>query len=169
MTTRLSKLLDVTIQTAAGTMLLVLLGSVTAGIVSRAVERPLIWTDEAAGYQMVWLAVFGWMIATRRGAHIRIRFFFGMMPKSGRRLLETAFQLATGLLGLAIALLAFTLVRSNLDVPAITLPLSTAWLYAPLIPAGLLTTGQALADLIAAWREDDARFVQSPASAGVSR
>ena len=35
----------------------------------------------------------------------------------------------------------------NADIEAMSLPVSVAWMYAPLLPAGLVTLLQALADM----------------------
>ena len=40
------------------------------------------------------------------------------------------------------------LMRTNSDIEAMALPISTAWMYVPLLPAGLMTLFQALADLL---------------------
>ena len=37
--------------------------------------------------------------------------------------------------------------RVNSDIEAMSVPVSVAWMYAPLLPAGLLTMLQALADM----------------------
>ena len=151
----LKKLISTTDQLLAiisGGLVIALLGSVTTGIISRAAGRPQVWTDEAASYLMVWLAMFGWMVATRRSAHIRIRYFNDMLPGSSRRVLETGFLFVAAVIGLIIAVQGVHLVAASSDVDAITLPVSTAWLYIPLIPAGLVTLGQALADLATLWR-----------------
>src|SRR4029077_3744377 len=71
---------DRLLHTVAAAFVVVLLATVTAGIVSRGSRHPFSWTDEASGFLMVWLACLGWMIATRRGVHIRIRFFQNMLP-----------------------------------------------------------------------------------------
>jgi TRAP-type transport system small permease protein len=133
---------------AACTLLVALLIAVTSGILSRAVGRPFTWTDEAASYLMVWVSMFGWMVATRRMAHIRIRFFNDMLPTTGRRVLEVAFLAIAAGLGILVAWQGAHLVAVNLDVETITLHISTAWLYAPLIPAGLVMAGQAITEII---------------------
>lgn len=137
------------------TLVIALLFVVTTGIVTRAAGRPQVWTDEAAGYLMAWLAMFGWMVATRRAAHIRIRFFNDMLPTSPRRLLETGFLLVAAGVGIIIAVQGVHLAAASSDVDAITLPVSTAWLYLPLIPAGLVTLAQALGDLLTLWRTEN--------------
>jgi TRAP-type C4-dicarboxylate transport system permease small subunit len=141
--------LDRLLQFAAGTLVVVLLGTVVAGIVSRGLNHPLSWTDEASGFLMVWLACLGWMIATRQSAHIRIRVFQDLLPLRPWRGTEITIQAATALLGAVIAWYSVHLIRSNADIEALALPLSTAWMYVPMLPAGLLTLAQALVEL---WR-----------------
>ena len=132
---------------AAAVFVVVLLGVVTAGILFRAANHPLSWSDEAAGFLMVWLACFGWMIATRRGAHIRIRYFQDKLPRAAWRGTEGVIQLSLAAFGAAIAWNSAHLIRTNADIEAIALPLAVAWMYVPLLPAGLLTLAQGLAGL----------------------
>lgn len=133
-------------------LVIALLGVVTTGIVTRAFGTPQVWTDEAAGYLMAWLSMFGWMVATRRAAHIRIRYFNDKLPDTTRRMLETCFLLIAAGVGIIIVVQGMHLVSASSDVDAITLPVSTAWLYLPLIPAGAVTFAQAMAELVAVWR-----------------
>jgi TRAP-type transport system small permease protein len=140
---------DRLLQLAASVLVVVLLGTVFAGIVSRALNRPLSWTDEASGFLMVWLACLGWMIATRQGAHIRIRVFQDLLPLRPWQGTEITIQAATALLGAAIAWYSVHLIGSNSDIEALALPISTAWMYVPMLPAGLMTLLQALIEL---WR-----------------
>ena len=50
-----------------------LLVTVLLGVITRAADAPLIWTDEGARFLMVWLACTGWMIAGRRRRNARNR------------------------------------------------------------------------------------------------
>lgn len=147
MTPWLLRWTDRLLQAVAGALVVALLATVTAGVVSRALNHPLSWTDEASGFLMVWLACLGWMIATRHGAHIRIRVFQDKLPLGSWRVIECAILLAVALLGAVVAWYSVHLIRTNADIEALALPLSTAWMYVPLLPAGLVTVGQALADL----------------------
>jgi len=128
----------------AASLVVALLGVVSAGIVFSAANHPLSWTDEASGYFMVWLAFAGWMIATRRQSHIRIRFFLDRFPHCAHLWTEVAIQLGLALFGAVIAWYSVHLVRTNADIEAMALPVSVAWMYAPLVPAGLLTAVQAV-------------------------
>jgi TRAP-type C4-dicarboxylate transport system permease small subunit len=138
---------DRLLMAAAGLVVVVLLGTVMAGVVSRALNHPLGWTDEASGFLMVWLACLGWMLATRHGAHIRIGVFQDRLPRAAWRATEVAVLLAVALLGGVLAFYSVHLIRTNADMEAMSLPVSAAWLYVPLLPAGLVTLLQALADL----------------------
>ena len=139
--------LDHLLHVVAGTLVVALLGTVTAGIVSRGVNHPLSWTDELSGFLMVWLACAGWMIATRRNAHIRIRFFQDLLPETARRGFEILIQAGVAFLGAIIAWKSIHLMQTNSDVEAVSLPIATAWMYVPLFPAGLLTVIQALSEI----------------------
>jgi TRAP-type transport system small permease protein len=137
----------------AGALVVALLLVVTAGIVTRAANHPLSWTDEAAGYLMVWLAAFGWMLATRRGAHIRIGFFADFLPMRARGALDGLLKALTAVFGAMVMLTSLLQIRANLDIEAMALPISTAWLYLPLVPAGALALAQALSEMVAARRD----------------
>ncbi len=145
----LSARLDRLLHAVAAALVVALLATVTAGIVSRAANHPLSFTDELSGYLMVWLACFGWMIATRRNAHIRIRFFLDLLPARLHRTLEVLIQASCALLGVVVAWNSVHLIITNSDVEATTLPFAAAWLYVPLLPAGFLTGAQAIADMVA--------------------
>lgn len=143
------RVFDTALNVMAAALVGVLLVVVTAGMVSRGFNRPLAYTDELAGYVMVWLSCFGWMIATRRSAHIRVLYFANLLKGRFRPILDVALSAAVLVFGVVLAWTAVHQVRVNSDVEAIALPIPTGWLYVPLIPAGIVTALQALADLIA--------------------
>ena len=132
-------LFDRTLAVLAGLLTAVLLLSVMGGVVSRAVNRPFSWTDELSSYLMVWLACLGWMIATRRGGHIRIRVVLDRLSGTAFSGAERVIQMLMILFGGVIAWKSLHLIWTNADIDAVTMPISTAWMYAPLLPAGLVT------------------------------
>ena len=127
---------DALLKILAGALVVVLLGTVTAGVIFRAINHPLSWTDEISGFLMVWLACLGWMIATRNGSHIRIRLLQDRLPAGAWRGTEVLIQLAVATIGAVVATKSIHLVQVNADIEAVSLPISTAWMYAPLLPAG---------------------------------
>jgi TRAP-type C4-dicarboxylate transport system permease small subunit len=69
------------------------------------------------------------------------------MPSVSWRVTEAAIQIGMAGLGAITAWFGCALVARNYDLEATTLPISMAWMYAPLLPAGLVTLAQALAEL----------------------
>jgi TRAP-type C4-dicarboxylate transport system permease small subunit len=140
--------LDRTIEALACLVLIALLGDVTLGVITRSMGDPLIWTDEIARFLMVWLAVFGWILAARRRTHVRIRFFQDLLPRRGWKATEIAIQFALVIFGIAVSVYGVSLTMRNFDLEATTVPISFAWMYAPMVLAGAVAAGQALSELI---------------------
>ncbi len=133
-------------------LLVALLGCVALGVVTRGAGTPLIWTDELSRFLMVWLAVSGWILASRKRIQVRIRFFQDLLPPRGHRAVEVALQLALTIFGALIAWYSVGLVIRNHDLEATTLPLSMGWMYAPMVLAGTVTALQGASEAIAALR-----------------
>jgi TRAP-type C4-dicarboxylate transport system permease small subunit len=129
-----------------------LLGCVSLGVVTRSLGEPLIWTDELSRFLMVWLAVFGWIAASRKRIHVRIRFFQDLLPPRAHKATELAIQLAVTLFGALIAAYGAGLIGRNADLEATTLPISMAWMYAPMVLAGAVTALQGASELAEALR-----------------
>ncbi len=128
-----------------------LLGCVALGVVTRTLNAPLIWTDELSRFLMVWIAVFGWILASRKRIHVRIRFFQDLLPGRLHGTVEMAFQVALIAFGALVAWYGVGLVAKNVDLEATTLPLSMAWMYAPIVLAGVVTALQAAVEVRGAW------------------
>ena len=143
---RARRRLDGALRLAAAAALALLLLCVMLGVATRALGDPLIWSDEVARFLMVWLAVLGWLLASRRRVHIRIRFFSDRLPAALRRPIELAIQLAVALFGLLIVWHGRDLVSRNFDVEATTVPLPMSFIYLPVVLAGLVTAAQALGE-----------------------
>lgn len=140
---------SVTASVACG-IVIAILATVALGVVTRALGDPLIWTDELSRFLMVWLAVFGWVIATRKRIHVRIRFFQERLPRRMHRAVEIAIQLAMTVFGALVAAYGIGLVGKNHDLEATSLPISMSWLYAPLVVGGIVTAFQGLAEVLQA-------------------
>ena len=139
-----------------------LLACVALGVVTREVGAPLIWTDELSRFLMVWLAVFGWILASRNRAQVRIRYFHDRLPPAAHRGTEIAIQAALALLGALITVYSVGLVFKNHDLEATTLPLSMSWMYAPLVLGGAVTAAQGVIELIGAARAGRAGAAAKP-------
>lgn len=121
---------------------------VSLGVLTRTLGDPLIWTDELSRFLMVWLAVFGWVAATRKRIHVRIRFFQDRLPARGHRATEVAIQSAMTLFGALVAGYGVGLIGKNSDLEATSLPVSMAWMYMPMVLGGAITALQAASEIV---------------------
>src|SRR5450755_4294846 len=131
-----------------GALVTALLVCVSLGALTRSLGNPLIWTDELSRFLMVWLAVFGWIAASRRRIHVRIRFFQDRLPRRGHKAMELAIQSALTLFGALVAAYSVGLIGKNHDLEATTLPISMAWMYAPMVLGGAITALQGASEVI---------------------
>ncbi len=127
---------------AACALVVALLVCVALGVVTRGIGEPLIWTDELSRFLMVWLAVFGWVLASRKRIHVRIRYFQDHLPARAHKAVEVCIQLALALFGVLITWYGVGLVAKNHDLEATSLPISMAWMYVPMVLAGVVTAVQ---------------------------
>jgi TRAP-type C4-dicarboxylate transport system permease small subunit len=134
-------------------LVVALLSCVSLGVVTRALGDPLIWTDELSRFLMVWLAVFGWIAASRKRIHVRIRFFQDLLPARGHKATELAMQAAMTLFGILVTVYSVGLIGKNHDLEATSMPISMAWMYVPMLLAGSVTALQGASELVAAWRK----------------
>ncbi len=148
----LSTALDAGAAVVACALVAALLGCVALGVATRELGAPLIWTDELSRFLMVWLAVFGWVLASRRRIHVRIRYFQDLLPAPAQRYVEIAIHAALSTLGALVAWYSVGLVERNRDLDATTLPIAMAWMYAPMVLAGAVTALQGMLELAGAVR-----------------
>lgn len=135
-------ILDRLLRGLAVILLLSLLASVVAGVISRQIGAPLAWSDELAQYLLVWTGFCGWMIATRKRGHIRITVFADKLPAFVATGLELATQLAMIALGAGLAWYSIALINRTWDIESVSVPMTAAFLYLPLPALGLLTMAQ---------------------------
>jgi len=128
-----------------------LLGCVALGVITRGLGNPLIWTDELSRFLMVWLAVFGWILASRKRIHVRIRYFQDLFPAPAHTAVELLFQLALTVFGVLVTWYGIGLVGKNHDLEATSLPIAMAWMYVPMVLAGLVTALQGASEFVAAF------------------
>lgn len=151
----IGKLFDATLRLAAMVLIAALTLVVALGVVSRGIGEPFIWTDELARFLMVWLACVGWMLASRKHSHIRIRFFLDRLPDRLRGAAELVFLVAILAFGALVVRHGWSLVARSGDLEMTTLPISMSVLYLPLVIAGAATVAQALVEAIGVLRGDD--------------
>lgn len=144
----MSRLVDGGLRVVAVLLLLSLLVAVMAGVVSRQLNDPVSWSDEAAQYLLVWTGFAGWMIGARAREHIRITVAIDRLPGPARRGAEVLIQLC--IIGFALGLLWWgtPLIERNWDVEWISLPLPAGLLYVPIPFAAALLAAQAVIEIV---------------------
>jgi TRAP-type C4-dicarboxylate transport system permease small subunit len=143
---------DRTFAFICGALVVALLAVVSLGALTRSLGEPLIWSDELSRFLMVWLAVFGWTVATRKRIHVRIRFFQDLLPARAHQTAELGIQFAMALFGVLVTVYSVGLIGKNYDLDATSLPISMAWMYAPMVLGGAITALQGTSEVIQALR-----------------
>jgi len=112
-----------------------------AGVVSRYVfDSPLMWTDELATFLFLWLAMFGAVVAVRRGAHMRLTTFIEWVSPNVRAWLATVAELVVivFVIELLVPTVAYLKVQASTEL--VTLEISDGYrVVALLVGAGLIS------------------------------
>ena len=155
---------DRTVALLAGSVTAALFVVVMLGVISREANDPFIWTDELSRFLMAWVAGFGWILVSRRRAHVRIRYFHDKLPRSAWRVVEIVTQSSLVVLGVLVAWHGVVITMRNYDIEATTLPITISWLYVPLVLAGVVTAVQAIGEIVEQCRQGhDARTAKDEA------
>jgi TRAP-type transport system small permease protein len=150
---------DRLIEAAAVLVTLAMLSVVVLGVIFRAANSPLVWSDELAQYLLVWLGFLGWMLASRRRNHIRIMVFIDKLPDTARRAVEVVLQFAIIVFASVLMWQARSLIARNIDIEAVTLPFPSAMLYMLLPLLALVLIVQAMAEIADAVTGPDRRLL----------
>ena len=99
-------------------------------------QSPIIWSEEAARYLMVWSTMLGISIATRQKAHLGIDIFVSMAPKKLQRALEifSTLMMIVMLVFLTIISIVFiqSAIRTGNVSPMLRIPFYIIYLALPL-------------------------------------
>lgn len=146
------RLAQITGGLAALLLLAVVVSDALAILFRYGVGQPLIWTEEAQRYLMIWVTYLGSAACISRGDHMAIDLLGGFLPRRAQRTLRVVLLAIT-------AIFCFVLVRKGLPLalnnnselsPAIRMPMSYPYLAigiggALMLIAALLRIGSELA------------------------
>ena len=142
------------LQTFSAVLLLVMLGVVLVGIFYRyVVDESLSWYDEFAGYVLVWLTMYGSVLALAKRKHISFDTLVEKLSPRGRRVADVVAILCVMSFSLVLLVSGWQLVREMADETAVSLPfVRMAWVYSVMpisgglmLLIGLVQLAQALA------------------------
>jgi len=109
---------------------------------------PLVWSEELARYLFIWISYLGWVFATRSGTHIRISAFFNVLPLPLRKGVAAVNQMLVVIFALVLGWLGYRMVLMNLDVPAVTLFFTYAFVYLSVPVMNFFIALQAILNLL---------------------
>jgi C4-dicarboxylate transporter DctQ subunit len=119
------------LQAYSAVLVLVMLGVVLVGIFYRyVVDRALSWYDEFAGYILVWITMYGSVVALARGKHISFETIVEKLPRSGQRVVAIFDTLCVLCFSLVLLLTGWQLIKEMADETAISVTsVKMAWIY----------------------------------------
>ena len=101
--------------------------------------NPFEWTEELARFLMIWLVFFGASAGIKRNAHIKIEFFSSKFSGKSRKLISKINLIIVMSLLIILIFEGSMLTIKMASIPAITLPITWAYVYSAVpIGAGLL-------------------------------
>ena len=99
-------------------------------------QSPIIWSEEAARYLMVWSTMLGISIATRQKAHLGIDIFVSMAPKKLQRALEIFSTLMMIVMFVFLTIISIVFIQSAIRTgnvsPMLRIPFYIIYLALPL-------------------------------------
>ena len=120
-----------------------------SGVISRYVfDRPLVWSDELASVLFLWLAMFGAVIALRRGEHMRLTALVKLAAPRRRAFLETLSAIVVAIFVLQIILPAQEYIESEWAITTPALAISDGVRVAAIWVGAVLMMVIAVARLI---------------------
>ena len=124
------------VEIPAALLVVVEIGVLLAGVTSRyLLHNPLVWSDELASMLFLWLAMFGAVVALRRGEHMRMTAFMGKASVSTRAFLDVLAIVAALTFLLLIAAPSYEFAAGEAVITTPALDISNAWRAAAL-PVG---------------------------------
>jgi TRAP-type C4-dicarboxylate transport system permease small subunit len=123
-------------ETVASAALLVVVGSVCWGVLSRYVtQQPAVWSGEVAAIAFAWVVFLGAAAGFKRGLHVSIDMLVALLPAKARRVLDLAVELLVAAFCVYMVWLGATFTVTNWDNPTSVLRLPSSIVYAA-VPVG---------------------------------
>jgi tripartite ATP-independent transporter DctM subunit len=139
------------VEWAASALLVVVIGLLLAGVISRYVfSLPVVWIDEVASLSFLWLAMMGSAIAFDRNEHLRLTLFLSKMPDRLRDFVNAFAPLVAAAFLLTLVYPAFEYMADEwlITTPALNIPNA---FRAAAIPFGMVLMSATV--IYHAWRD----------------
>jgi TRAP-type C4-dicarboxylate transport system permease small subunit len=150
---------------AGAERLLNILGAVLVGVILISVCSQIImryafnnattWSDPVAASALAWLTFLAAASAVRSDTNMYVRFTWGRLGPTGRRIAETASQVLTAGFAIALSISAWQLMQVTDTTEVEGLPMKVSWaqLYSITLVAGFLIVVFAIERILKVWME----------------
>jgi TRAP-type C4-dicarboxylate transport system permease small subunit len=140
----------------------VMFGVVFLQVVLRYVfNHPLVWTDEAAAYLLVWVSFLGWTMASRKRIHIGIAFIVDRLPGRIRRALHAFWAIAAAAFSVVLFAVGVMIAVRNGDVRMVSIDFTFWPVYVAVPTAALFLLVYSLRDLVQIVRRGDIKATEA--------
>jgi TRAP-type C4-dicarboxylate transport system permease small subunit len=122
---------------------------------------PLVWTDEAAAYFLVWISFLGLTLASRKRIHIGISFVVDRLPAVVRRALHIFWAAAAAAFAVLLFAVGVLITRANGDVRMVSIDFAFWPVYLVVPIAAVLLFVYSVRDLMQIVRKDDIKATEA--------
>jgi C4-dicarboxylate transporter, DctQ subunit len=138
------------LQVYSAVLTLVMLGVVLLGVFYRYMMfQALSWYDEFAGYTLVWLTMYGSVVALARGKHISFETLVEKLSRGWQRAAAVFATLCVLSFSLVVFLSGWELVREMAEETAVSVPeIRMAWIYSVMPISGALMVLVGVVELV---------------------
>lgn len=128
------------VQIFSGALSLLMLAVIVLGVFYRyVVDDALVWYDEFAGYILVWLTMYGSVVALARRKHIGFETLVEQLPPRIRHAAELFGHLCVLAFSLVLVVYGWQLIREMHGETAVSLPwVQMSWVYSVMPVSGAL-------------------------------
>ena len=129
-----------------------MLGVVLVGTFWRYVlNDPILWTEEAARYLMIWMALIAASIAMKRREHVSMKLLVNQLPLVAQRIVETMTSLAVAYFLYVLTREGTVMVLSARSQVSPALGISMFWPLLSVPLCGALTLAQLVLVMVIDW------------------
>lgn len=123
-------------------LFLALVGIIFAQVLSRNFfDTGIIWAEVAVRTLVLWLTIFGAMVATRQQDHIRIDLVPRLLQERHRHFLRSFYLLVASGVAFAVVFYSFKIIQLEWAYPAKAFAEVPTWLAQAVIPFGFAVIG----------------------------
>jgi TRAP-type C4-dicarboxylate transport system permease small subunit len=124
-------------------------------------NHPLVWTDEAAAYFLVWISFLGMALASRKRIHIGITLIVDRLPPVVRRILHLFWSAAAAIFAVLLFVVGVLITRANGDVRMVSIDFTFWPVYLAVPIAAVFLFVYALRDLVHIVRTGDIKATEA--------